>query len=346
MLCLWLELGEKTSFPNGTFAAGERLMLAMRIFFGLVLAVGAGAVFAQAESGANVSVQRDLPYAETDNPRQKLDLFLPKQTAGQGKLPVIVFVHGGGWKSGDKGGGARVVGSYVESGKYAGVSVGYRLTNEAQWPAQIHDCKAAIRWVRGNADKYGLDASKIAVWGTSAGGHLVSMLGTSGNAPELEGDEGGFDKESSAVTCVVNFFGPQDFETMVTQPSTINRTVAGYPEALLLGGRVQDRPEAARGASPVTYIDSRDAAFLTAHGTKDPLVPFAQATELHEKLKAAGVRSLLLTMDGSGHGFASAELDATVMKFLAMHLRGEKAELTDATIIPQAQKQNGQKGKR
>jgi len=293
-----------------------------------------------------VDVTRDIPYADNDNPRQRLDLYLPKQRKAGETLPVLVFIHGGGWRAGDKSSGAGNLMRFMTDGKFAGVSVGYRLTNEAQWPAQIHDCKAAIRWIRGNAEKHGLNAEKIVVWGTSAGGHLVSMLGTSGDVESLEGDIGSFDDESSAVTAVVNFFGPENFETMVRQKSDIDRTTGNYPEALLLGGRVQDRSDVAKDASPVTHISKGDASFLTAHGTQDPLVPFAQAAELHEKLKQAGVPSVLVTMDGAGHGFASKELDDIILRFLNHHLLGIKAELSGATLKPLPMPQRKGKGKR
>ena len=279
-----------------------------------------------------VVVTTDLSYADNDNPRQKLDLFLPKKRNGSTPLPVLVFIHGGAWKAGNKSDGASMVAPYVASGDYAGVSVGYRLTNEARWPAQIHDCKAAIRWIRGHAKEHGLDPDHIAVWGTSAGGHLVSILGTSGDVPELEGRLGSNLQQSSRVNCVVNFFGPEDFVTMATQPSTVDRTVQDYPEALLIGGRVQDQPEAAKLASPVTYISKDDPPFLTAHGTKDPLVPYAQATELHEALKKAGVVSTLITMKNGGHGFGSPALNEVVKRFLAKHLRGVDAKIEDQTI--------------
>lgn len=274
----------------------------------------------------------NIAYADNDNPRQALDLFLPKKRSTDKPLPLIVFIHGGAWKAGDKGAGMREVIPFVAGGDYAGASVGYRLTNEAQWPAQIQDCKAAIRWLRGNAGKYGIDKDHIAVWGSSAGGHLVSMLGTSGDVTALEGRLGSFTHQSSRVQAVVNFYGPENFITMSTQESTVDRTVPGYPEALLIGGRVQDVPEAARNASPVTYISKDDPPFLTAHGTKDPLVPFAQATELHEALKKAGVSSVLITMKNGGHGFASGELDAVVRHFFDKHLRGIDSKIDDATF--------------
>lgn len=286
---------------------------------------------------AGVEAKLDLAYAETDNPRQKLDLYLPKLRKTEKPLPVIVFIHGGGWRGGDKAGGIGNVGRYVASGEYAGVSVGYRLTNEAQWPAQIHDCKAAIRWVKAHAAEHGLDASKIAVWGTSAGGHLVSMLGTSGDVKELEGTLGKHLDQDSKVTCVVNFFGPENFLTMVRQPSTIDRTQGkDYPEALLLGGPVPEREAVAKEASPVTHVSSGDAAFFTAHGTKDPLVPYAQGEEIHAALTKAGVPSILQEMTDGGHGFRSEVLDQRLKQFFDLHLRGIESKIETTPIAIEA----------
>lgn len=280
----------------------------------------------------NIEPKKDIPYAGTANPRQRLDLYVPKKRSSDKPLPVIVFIHGGGWKAGDKASGANQLSRFVQSGDYAGVSVGYRLTDEAVWPAQIHDCKAAIRWIRGQAKEHGLDADKIGVWGTSAGGHLVSMLGASGDVKELEGALGSFTASSSRVSCVVNYFGPENFITMVDKPSTIDRTTKDYPEALLLGGRVQDKPDIARAASPITYVSADDPPFLTAHGTKDPLVPYEQATELDAAMKKAGAPHLLIEMTGGGHGFRSSDLDARVRQFFDLHLRGVSAEISTSAI--------------
>lgn len=281
-----------------------------------------------------IEALRDLSYADTDNPRQKLDLYLPKARKGDKPLPVLVFIHGGGWRAGDKSGGIGNIARFVQSGEYAGVSVGYRLTDEAQWPAQIHDCKAAIRWIKAHAKEYNLDASKIGVWGTSAGGHLVSHLGTSGDVKELEGTLGKHLDQNSSVTCVVNFFGPENFITMVRQPSTVDRTKGKeYPEALLLGGAVPDREAAAKEASPVTHVSKGDAAFFTAHGTKDPLVPYAQGEEIHAALQKAGVPSLLQEMTNGGHGFRSPILDERVKQFFDLHLRGVPAEIVTSPIV-------------
>lgn len=282
---------------------------------------------------AGIRAQRDLPYAGTDNPRQTLDLYLPEKRGSDKALPVIVFIHGGGWRGGDKSGGIGSLSRFVQSGDYAGVSVGYRLTSEAQWPAQIHDCKAAIRWIKAHAAEHGLDATKIGVWGSSAGGHLVSHLGVSGDVKELEGSLGAHLDQDSRVTCVVNYYGPENFLTMIRQPSKVDRTKGGdYPEALLLGGPVPEREAAAREASPVTHVSKGDAPFFTAHGTEDPLVPFAQAQEIHAALTKAGVPSLLQEMTGGGHGFRSPLLDERVKQFLDLHLRGIPSEITTTPI--------------
>ncbi len=280
-----------------------------------------------------IEVLRDLPYAETENPRQRLDVYLPKARKSEAPLQIIVFIHGGGWEAGDKSSGLGNLLRFVKSGDYAGISIGYRLTNEAQWPAQIHDCKAAIRWIKAHAKERGLDPAKIAVWGISAGGHLVSMLGTSGDVKELEGTLGKHLDQDSKVTCVVNYCGPEDFLTFVRQPSTIDRTKGSdYPEAKLLGGPVQERKAVAKEASPVTHISKGDAPFFTAHGTKDPLVPFAQAEELHAALQKAGVPSLLQEMTNGGHGFQSPVLDERVKQFLDLHLRKIITEIQSTPI--------------
>ena len=150
-----------------------------------------------------IKVTRDIAYAGTDNARQKLDIYLPTKPNHDKPLPVVVWIHGGAWRGGDKASGFGQLRKFVASGDYAGISVGYRLTGEASWPAQIHDCKAAIRWIRGNAKQYNLDPDRIGVWGSSAGGHLVAMLGTAGDVESLEGDLGKLPRpeQSSDMCC-------------------------------------------------------------------------------------------------------------------------------------------------
>ena len=270
----------------------------------------------------------DLPYAGTDNPRQRLDLYLPARPASTKPLPVIAFIHGGGWQGGDKRGGARMVAGFVLSGEYAAASIGYRLTDEATWPAQIHDCKAAIRWLRAHAATYGLDPNRIGVMGTSAGGHLVAMLGTSGDVADVEGSLGGHCDQSSRVTCVVDQFGPTDFTVIGKAHDRPNG-----PLARLLGGPPGERRDASRAASPVTYVSKDDPPFMCVHGTHDAVVPSSQSEVLDEALAAVGVECILLKIDGGGHGgFRNPAVVDRVRKFFDNHLLGTDHALADESL--------------
>ncbi len=163
---------------------------------------------------AGVKVLRDLQYVEGGHERNRLDLYLPEKA--EGRLPLVVWIHGGAWWAGSKDGCPAVP---LTAKGYAVASINYRLSQHAVFPAQIEDCKAAIRWLRANAAKYHLDADHIGVWGASAGGHLVAMLGTTGNVKELEGKGGNLD-QSSRVQCVVDWFGPSDLARWAAATTT------------------------------------------------------------------------------------------------------------------------------
>ncbi len=272
----------------------------------------------------SVILERDVEYGRAGDRSLKLDVVRPKQAGEAEKpLPAIVFIHGGGWRGGDKAGGVGQVARFVATGNYVGFSIGYRLSGEAIWPAQIHDCKAAIRWIKANAKKYHVDPDKIGVWGSSAGGHLVAMLGTSGDVKELEGANGTPD-QSSRVACVVDFCGPADF--------LLGGKVEGGKEpsaaTLLLGGKIEDKQDAARQASPITYVSKDDPPFLIVHGTVDATVPIAHSERLCEALKKAGCNATLVKIEGGGHGFGGPEVNARVTAFLEKHLRGQ--DVTDS----------------
>ncbi len=274
----------------------------------------------------------DQDYAGTGNPRQALDLYLPKNPKKE-KVPLLVFIHGGGWKSGDKNsGGGRLI-DFVKTGEFAGASIAYRLSPEAQWPAQIHDCKAAMRWLRAHADQYGYDAERIAVWGTSAGGHLVAMLGVSNGVEALEGEIGPHKEVSSKVHCVVNYFGPAKFLTMNDHPSNIDHLAGDSPESMLIGASVKDHPDKANAASPQTYVTSDDVPSLIVHGTQDKLVPYQQSVEFEKALEAVGVETTLLTVRDGGHGagFGPA-VNQTVDQFLRFHLLGATEKPADREV--------------
>jgi acetyl esterase/lipase len=266
----------------------------------------------------------NLSYADTDNPRQTLDLFLPEKRTKDALLPIIVYIHGGGWKNGRKESGMGKLAPYLATGSFAAASINYRLSGESIWPAQIHDCKAALRWLKGNAKKYGFDAEKMAVWGNSAGGHLVAMLGVSGGVKALEGKLGKHLDQDSRVSCVVDFCGPTHFLSMGKFPSNIDHDAPNSPESQLLGGAVQENKKVANKASPMTYVTKDDAPTIIVHGTEDPLVPFNQAEIFHKALTKVGVKNTFLPMEGMGHGLGGPVVDEHVRAFLDNQLLGKK----------------------
>ncbi len=273
-----------------------------------------------------VTVQHDVEYGRAGQRPLVLDIVRPDKPTAD-KLPLVVFIHGGGWRGGNKAGGIGRIAPLVAGGNYVGASVGYRLSGEAKWPAQIHDCKAAIRWLRANAQKYGADPQRIAVWGGSAGGHLVSMLGTSGDVEKLEGANGSPDA-SSRVQCVVDFCGPSNF--------LARKKVEGGREpsavTMLLGGRIEDKPELAKEASPITYVSKDDPPFLIVHGTNDGTVPLQQAEMLHAALQKAGTDVTFVKIEGGGHGIGGPEVTQRVNAFLEKQLRGRDVEVSDEPI--------------
>lgn len=285
------------------------------------------------ESPPREGVQKlkDLDYVGGGNQRQMLDLYLPKER-GRKPLPVVCWIHGGGWRQGSKD-RAQQLERLVATGKYVGVSIGYRLTDEAHWPAQIHDCKAAIRWVRAHAEEYGLDADRIAVWGASAGGHLVAMLGVTTGDESMEGSLGSHLDQSSGVSCVVNFFGPSELLVMDEQGSVMNHASAESPESLLVGGAIANQPERARNASPIHHAGKGDAPMLLVHGTEDKLVPYQQSLKLSTSLNTAGIHAPLITVKGGGHGggFGPA-VNTFVVQFLAQQLLEERGETRSVTV--------------
>lgn len=262
-------------------------------------------------------VLRDIEYAHVGAKSLRLDLYLPRREPGA-RLPVVVWIHGGGWRGGDKG---RTRAPHVLGEGYAVASIGYRLSQEATFPAQIHDCKAAIRWLRAHADRYGLDPERIGAWGSSAGGHLAALLGTSGGVAELEGTVGGNLEYSSRVQAVCDFFGPADLLAVLEPGAWPSHASPTSAESLLLGGPVAERVDLARLASPVTHVSTDDPPFLIVHGDQDRVVPLDQSERLHRALTAAGVESTLHVVKGAGHGFRDPGVDALVGEFFDRHLR-------------------------
>jgi acetyl esterase/lipase len=276
----------------------------------------------------SVVAQTDVEYANAGDVSLKLDVFRPKADSARPR-PCIVWIHGGGWQGGNKASGGARLAPFVASGEYVGISVGYRLTDVASWPAQIYDCKAAIRYIRANSDKLGIDPNKIGVWGSSAGGHLVSLLGTSGDVKEVEGDLG-MTGVSSRVACVVDFCGPSDFLAFgATNPK---HNEPGQPVYKLLGGPLKDKQDAAKQASPVTYVTKDDAPFLIMHGTADETVNIRQAERLYEAQQQMGVNTTFVKIINGGHGFGGPEVNARVKSFLDKHLLGRDVAVSAEAI--------------
>jgi acetyl esterase/lipase len=280
---------------------------------------------AQEKLPEGVKVLRNLPYVEGGHERNRLDLYLPDKTdkpdKAEGRRPLIVWIHGGAWLAGSKD---RCPAVFLVPKGYAVASVNYRLSQHALFPAQIEDCKAAIRWLRANAGKYHLDPDHVGVWGASAGGHLVAMLGTAGGVKELEGKGGNLD-QSSRVQCVVDWFGPSDLPTMGGGHNNPDS-----PEARLIGGTVRQNPEKARKASPLTYVSKDSAPFLIMHGDRDNLVPLGQSESLAAALKKAGVEAKLVVVKGNGHGgpgFNSPANRKLIEEFFAAHLNAAAADV-------------------
>ena len=251
--------------------------------------------------------QLDIPYASKSE-AQKLDIYLPEK--GNGPFPVIMSVHGGAYKTGDKRDGQ--VFPMLEGLKrgYAVVSINYRLSGEAKWPAQINDCKAAVRWIKANSKKYKLNPDKIAAWGGSAGGHLSAILGTSGEVKALENLTQGYPNHSSRIHAVVDWFGPTDFQKMDEQlkesrvKNPMHHSVHDSPESELIGKNLENAPELVKETTPETYATLDDPPFFIQHGLEDNLVPYQGSVILARKLgQVLGFSKVSLELfPATGHG--------------------------------------------
>jgi acetyl esterase/lipase len=346
------ELRKKNKIPKSMKSISYRhmqsllplLLLVASPAFGEQLSAKKQSVLTAADR-SQVEVRLDQPYAGNENPKQMLDVFLPKKRNSDKPLPVIVMIHGGAWQRGDRLNYASTGIQLARKGNYAAVGVSYRLTDEAKWPAQVHDCKAAIRWIRAHAKELNLDSDKIAVWGSSAGGHLCSLLGTSGDVKELEGDLGPNTSFSSRVHCVVNLCGPQDFTKALLfdeegQPVWKDRAVSA-----LLGGQAPDKPAEAQAASPLTHVTQDDPPFITFHGTKDKRVAFLHAEAIHAALQKAGITSLLVPItDGKHSSIRHPDVKVRGMQFVDKVLRGIESTIdtTPLQALPEEPKKNGE----
>lgn len=262
-------------------------------------------------------VFRDLAYVSNGHPRQRLDLYVPAQG---GAHPLVIVIHGGAFMAGDKRG--ENVKQFLKA-DYAVASLNYRLSGDALFPAAVEDCKSAVRWLRVNAAKYDLDAGRFGAWGSSAGGNLAAMLGTTGETNLF--DVGENLNVSSRVQAVADWFGPTDFLQMDDHriPNGMTHDAANSPESRYVGGPIQENKDKVAQANPITFITARTPPFLIAHGDGDPLVPHHQSVLLEAALKKAGVPVTLYTVKGAGHGFRDATADKLLLEFFAKYLKAE-----------------------
>jgi acetyl esterase/lipase len=310
------------------------------------------------------AIERDVEYGRAGDVSLKLDVFRPSGAKEGDKLrPAVIYVHGGAWKYGDKAEGVPFLMFLAATGDYVGFTINYRLVDTALWPAQIHDCKAAVRFVRANAKRFGVDPERIGVSGTSAGGHLVNMLGVTGDRPEFEGDSG-TPGVSTKVCCVINNCGPTDMPNLgFTDPEDWKIVKQ------LFGGMPGEKREVYKSASPIYYVeglgareqssqqnstrslgegsggnasnedskpktrDSELPAFLHLHGTKDPIVNYdSQAVAFHKALKKAGVSSMLIAVIDGGHPAIAPELGFRSRAFLDKYLLDKNVEVSEEAV--------------
>jgi len=284
-----------------------------------IAAVGVGQEKTKAEpqAPAGVSWEKDVVFGKGGETELHLDLARPKD-AGK-PLPCIVVIHGGGWRAGNFKVHVPQIFEFAKAG-YVSATVQYRLVPAGRWPAQIEDVKCAVRYLRGNAEKYGIDKQRFGAIGFSAGAHLSMLLGTMDEKDGLEGS-GGSSGQSSKVQAVVSYFGPTDLAAK-DFPANVNGMIYDF-----LGGTPDEKSGNFRAASPVTYIDKNDAPILMFMGTKDRLVPYNQAYELADEMTNAGVAGRVELILGADHGWGGAELartGAAGLAFFNEQLRKEK----------------------
>ena len=255
-----------------------------------------------------IDVWKNVVYTRVKNHSLKLDIYIPQEAPRP--VPLVIYIHGGGWSALDKTEGFA---NFLLSHGFAVASIDYRFSQEEIFPAQLDDCKAAVRWLRAHAADYGYGADKIGAIGDSAGGHLVSMLGVTGNDPKWEGTEGN-PGVSSSVQAVADYFGPSNLLTM-------NPTVAGNAVPRLIGGLPSQIPDKAREASPISYVSAKACPFIIVQGDSDVIVNPQQSIDLNAALQKAGVDSQLYLIKGAGHGANDEKARGLVVALFKKYLQ-------------------------
>ena len=298
-------------------------MKLMHIAVTFAATLSAYPVYAQSggspEMPEGVTVTADIPFANVDGHELALDLYMP---AAIEDPPLLVWVHGGAWRAGSRKSVSTL--AFVEAG-HALASVSYRLSGVAPFPAQSHDIKGAIRFLRAHADDYGYDASQIGILGSSAGAHLAALVGVTNGNVELEGTVGGNLEQSSDIDAIVAYYPATNLVSILDQSTPFGLNVRVPALEALLGGPVEEKSELARLASPVVHVGADDPPLYLLHGDQDPQMPINQSHELHGAYKEHGLAAEFEVVHGSPHGgpaFYDAGRNRMVGSFLNAHLRG------------------------
>jgi len=305
----------------------------------------------RAQVPENVELVRDVVYATVEGADGQpieltMDTAFLKQSDGS-PMPVVVYIHGGGWSGGSKSAGLPFVVAFAQGGYFA-ATIEYRLSNTEPFPNAIHDCKASIRFLRAHAADLGIDANRIGVWGHSAGGHLSAMLGACGNEKTQEGSVGETGVHS-AVSCVATVSGPSDLVLLrqedVPEAPDVSPDGERAARAGLRSGPLSGDAGTLKQASPVHYVDVGDPPFLIVHGSADELVPIEQAQLLLKAIQSVNGKAELLTIEGAGHAIGQPDAIASIARFFDDQLGGS-AEPHMATAAERQQRMRGEGGRR
>jgi acetyl esterase/lipase len=285
-----------------------------RVYVLTILSLFVVAVPSRAQVTVGVKVDKDVPYSKIGADKDlRMDIAYP---IGKGPFPTLALIHGGAWRMGKRQDLSEWM-AYLASEGYVAATISYRLLPDMKFPDPVVDGKTAVRFLRANAAKYGVNKDKVGALGFSAGAYLASMLGVASPKAGFEGKE--FADQSSQVQAVVSYFGPTDLSFYGNDESAQNAIFVP-----MLGGRFKDKPGAYKDASPITYVSKDSPPFLLLHGTKDWIVPIEHARAMSKKLKEAGATAELIEIAGAGHGFEKAEArqaDQAMLRFLEKNLK-------------------------
>ncbi|QOV89728.1 alpha/beta hydrolase [Humisphaera borealis] len=279
-------------------------------------------LLALSASAAEVVFEEGIEFANPADQHLKLNLARPREVKAGEKLPAVVCIHGGGFRAGDRKGYNDLCKKLADRG-YVAVTIDYRLAPKYQFPAAVHDVKAAVQWVKSNAAKYGIDPERVAALGGSAGGHLALFLGVTGDVRAFDPPDAAPNAPSPGVRCVVSYYGPSDLT------KSYGKSVdAAEVLPLFLGGDVEHERARHIHASPLYWVTPRAAPMLLLHGTEDKYVNYEQALWMRDKLNAAEVPVELVTLDGAGHGFKGDDgkkAEAAAIEYLDRQLKSPAA---------------------